>query len=283
MKIIFSRKGFDSASGGTPSPIWPDGRMLSLPIPDNQSPIRYHDIKWHEYDLGKIVSELTGERIRSSYFAHLDPDIRRESLPRVKDWRPLFGQTGSAQSHLRNCGVQPDDVFLFFGLFRGVLFRDEKLKWNPSSVQRHVIWGWLQVGEVLEVDTCNRGRHKWASYHPHFHRAHDTNNTLYVARTNLSLPNETNRQMGAGAFENFSAALQLTAPGAASASVWELPKWFYPKEGRRPLTYHGDLSRWKIANSTVKLNVVARGQEFVLDCAEYPEALVWAQELLTRH
>ena len=31
MKIILSRKGFDSANGGGPSPIFPDGRLLSLP------------------------------------------------------------------------------------------------------------------------------------------------------------------------------------------------------------------------------------------------------------
>ena len=35
MKLIFSRKGFDSSAGGIPSPILPDGRMISLPIPAN--------------------------------------------------------------------------------------------------------------------------------------------------------------------------------------------------------------------------------------------------------
>jgi hypothetical protein len=33
MKVILSRKGFDSASGGMPSPILPDGTLISLPIP----------------------------------------------------------------------------------------------------------------------------------------------------------------------------------------------------------------------------------------------------------
>ncbi len=33
MKVVLSRKGFDSANGGIPSPIMPDGTMLSLPIP----------------------------------------------------------------------------------------------------------------------------------------------------------------------------------------------------------------------------------------------------------
>jgi hypothetical protein len=33
MKVILSRKGFDSGYGGIPSPVLPDGTMLSLPIP----------------------------------------------------------------------------------------------------------------------------------------------------------------------------------------------------------------------------------------------------------
>jgi len=33
MKVILSRKGFDSGYGGFPSPVLPDGTMLSLPIP----------------------------------------------------------------------------------------------------------------------------------------------------------------------------------------------------------------------------------------------------------
>ena len=37
MKLILSRKGFDSANGGCPSPIL-DGRLCSLPIPDAGAP-----------------------------------------------------------------------------------------------------------------------------------------------------------------------------------------------------------------------------------------------------
>ncbi len=32
-RVILSRKGVDSAAGGRPSPILPDGRLFSLPIP----------------------------------------------------------------------------------------------------------------------------------------------------------------------------------------------------------------------------------------------------------
>lgn len=37
VKFILSRKGFDSGSGGRPSPILPDGTMLSRPIPEQDS------------------------------------------------------------------------------------------------------------------------------------------------------------------------------------------------------------------------------------------------------
>jgi len=47
VKIILSRKGFDSAAGGVPSPILPDGSLVSLPIPDKASKIAYQDIAAH--------------------------------------------------------------------------------------------------------------------------------------------------------------------------------------------------------------------------------------------
>ena len=35
MKIILSRKGFGASYGGKLSPIFPDGTLYSLPIPDD--------------------------------------------------------------------------------------------------------------------------------------------------------------------------------------------------------------------------------------------------------
>jgi len=77
--------------------MFPDGRLLSLPIPDRRSTICYKDIRWHEYNLGTIVSELTRGRIRTTQRAHLDPDLYRKSLLRHRGWKPIFGQTGSAR------------------------------------------------------------------------------------------------------------------------------------------------------------------------------------------
>jgi hypothetical protein len=281
MKIIFSRKGFDSSSGGAPSPIFPDGRILSLPIPDKQSPICYNDIRWDEYSLGTIVSQLTNGKIRGSYRAHLDPDLRREGMPRFGNWKPVLGQTGAAQSHLRNYSINTGDVFLFFGLFQEVHLKGEMIVWNKQSMPRHILWGWLQVGEVIQVDRCNKTEYGWAGYHPHFHRTSEKNNTLYIAQQYLSLPgNAIAIQSGAGVFQRYTRALQLTAPSATRTTEWELPTWIFPKNGRLPLSYHKNMTRWQTLGQTSRLKVVSRGQEFVLDCSYYPEAIEWLYQVI---
>lgn len=281
MKLIFSRKGFDSYSGGKPSPILPDGRMVSLPIPDKQSPIRYADISWHEYNLGSLVSDLTDGRIPGTYRAHLDPDLYRDSIPRLPKWAPIFGQTGSAQGHLRKNRVEGGDIFLFFGLFRHVVHTFGRFEWNIGSPLRHVLWGWLQIGEILVVDTCDVASYKWAEYHPHFHRGSETNNTVYIARKYLKLPGIDDGELaGAGVFPCFLEQLQLTAPSTTTPSLWELPEWFYPRNGEFPLTYHGDLTRWHKFECGTRLKTVYRGQEFILNCEEYPEAIEWLKMLL---
>ena len=56
MKVILSRKGFDSSYGGTASPILPDGTLLSLPIPSKAETVKY--ITPYAYaDAAKILPE----------------------------------------------------------------------------------------------------------------------------------------------------------------------------------------------------------------------------------
>jgi len=256
-------------------------RMVSLPIPDKQSPICYKDICWQEYTLGSLVSDLTEERIRSSHFAHLDPDINSESLQRASEWRPLFGQTGAAQGHLKKNDVKSGDIFLFFGLFQKVIQLSGKLVWNARSPRQHILWGWLQIDEALKVDECNPSGYEWAKYHPHFHRNPDPNNTVYVARWRLSLPTVFPEGLtGAGIFSRFSEQLMLTDPDAKSPTQWKLPRWFYPRDGQFPLTYHSNLDRWQRTQDNVRLKTVARGQEFILNTEEFPESIEWLKNLL---
>ncbi len=281
MKIIFSRKGFDSSYGGVPSPIFPDNRMVSLPIPDKDSPIEYEDIKWQEFNLGYVVSQLTQNHIPSYYRAHLDPDLNADSIPRSAEWRPVFGQMGQAQSHLRNCNIQPGDIFLFFGLFRRINLYSDKIVWDKKSRPIYVLWGWLQIDEILEVNKNISNKYHWLEYHPHFHKKTKSFNTIYIARKYLSLPNlEDKKFPGAGTFLYFSERLMLSDPSAEIPSIWRLPSWFYPREDKFPLTYHRKLSCWQKTEGGTRLKVVNRGQEFILNTDDFPEAIEWAKKIL---
>lgn len=278
MRIIFSRKGFDSSSGGCPSPVLPDGRLLPLPIPDARSTIRYRDLQMEGVNAGRLVSQLTRSRVKSSRGAHLDPDLLKGHLPRLAGWRPLLGQTGSAQGHLSKQGVQPGDLFLFFGLFREAEIYQRRWRFIPGTTARHLLWGWLQIDEIVHVDSLIPGEQPWLNYHPHLHGQPDSNNTLYLARQSLSLPGLKHID-GSGVFRQFDSRLQLTQPGSDKPSVWQLPAWFYPGD-RPPLSYHHRAERWQINRSDCLLNAVARGQEFVLQADHYPQSAAWLSQLL---
>jgi Nucleotide modification associated domain 3 len=277
MRIVLSRKGFDSGSGGCPSPIFPDGSMLALPIPDRRSTVRYCDIAWNGRNVGEIVERLTRGKHKASHGAHLDPDLRQEARPRVEAWRPMLGQVAAAQGHLRNRGVGVADLFLFWGLFREV---DAALRWRGPP--RHILWGWLHVGAVVNVaqsigSAAVKREWRWAAEHPHVAAPRGPTNTLYVASDRLVLGGLTGA--AAGVFEHHHSTLELTAPGAEATSVWSLPALFEP-QGRPALSYHDAPDRWSRDGSRVFLRAASRGQEFVLDAANYPGAVEWAATVI---
>lgn len=282
MKLILSRKGFDSAAGGVPSPILPDGRLIVLPIPDDHSHTTYGELAQDGEALAPLVSDLTRGRLTARDRVHLDPDLLEESLPRSPGWRPLFGQMGQAQGHLRNQGVGPGDLFLFFGLFREVAPGRDGWAFVRDARPRHVLWGWMQVERVLPLDGPLPAEMAWASGHPHCQRR-ASNNVLYLARRQLALDGLADTLPGAGVFSHDASSQRLTAPDAVKVSDWRLPSWWYPRRGRPPLSYHADPGRWRRKAEHTELRAVARGQEFVLDVAAYPEALPWAGELIRAH
>lgn len=277
MKIILSRKGFDSSAGGCPSPILPDGRLLTLPIPDSQSDIRYGDIDFGD-DYGALLSHLTRGRMNRASRAHLDPDLVPDHLQRQSGWKPVLGQSGAAQGHLRKQSVGEGDLFLYFALFRPVEKHQRRWRFVPGSRPRHILWGWMQIAEVLQVDEL-QSEHRWLSYHPHLQMSADPNNTLYIARETLSIG--LGEQLpGSGVFTHADPLLQLTAEESVNPSQWLLPAWFYPDQ-RPPLTYHQKMERWNLDGDRCLLQCAARGQEFVLDCDHYPESYGWIRNLIS--
>ena len=278
-RLILSRKGFDSGSGGCPSPIFSDGTMYSLPIPDESSHVTYGDLRHGGVDIGRLVADLTHKRVGPRHRAHLDPDISRGTYPRTEGWRPLFGTSRSAQGHLRSQGVGAGDVFLFFGLYQRVVRADGHWRFKRDAPKQHVLWGWLQIEDVHAVGDATKHALPWAAHHPHLSERYEhPGNTLYVASAALDLGNGPIAP-GAGVFPRFDERLVLTKP-EASVTQWRLPEWFYPDGDKAPLTYHGNRDRWQYDDNYACLQSVSRGQEFVLDLAGYPEALGWASALV---
>jgi len=58
MKVILSRKGFDAQFGGQPSPVLPDGTLLSLPIPRENDIVTYGDLFFNNQSYFDIIYEL---------------------------------------------------------------------------------------------------------------------------------------------------------------------------------------------------------------------------------
>lgn len=278
MKLILSRKAFDSGAGKVANPILDDGSMIPIPIPDKLSPIRYDEITVAGENLGTVAADLTRGKTRPDHFAHLDPDLIQSAYPREPGWRPLFGQADAAQSVLAREDVGPGDLFLFFGWFRRATRSAGRLRFVQGAPDLHVIWGWMQIDEVIAVDGSEHPQ--WMGYHPHMvDDSRGSNNTVYVAREKLALDGTALELPGAGSFTHYDDRLRLTKPGS-SRSTWALPTWFAPHASRPPLGYHGDEARWQMDGDQVQLRSAARGQEFVLDTAWYPEAISWVGKLL---
>jgi hypothetical protein len=190
MKIILSRKGFDSSNGGLPSPIMPDGTLLSMPIPSEDN-ARYDELTYNGTTYSEILHQLAPSKSFSQ--CHVDPDIRKECRrTSVEKWVPAFGQIGAAQGVLTNANVGVGDIFLFFGWFR----RTELFNGQYRFVRRkkgdfydfsdlHVIYGYMQIGEII----TDRERIASFSWHPHSaeSRIHHSSNALYIPTDTLSI------------------------------------------------------------------------------------------------
>lgn len=284
MKLVISRKGFDSGTGGCPSPILPGGRMFSLPIPGG-SQQRYEQIQTPVGPMSSLVEDLTRGKMRGNAIAHLDPDLSEGSLPRRAGWRPSLGQTGIAQSHLAAKGVGVGDLFLFFGWFRPVEEVGQGWRFIPGARDEHVMFGYMQVGEILQLGSRPSSREvlrerPWLEGHPHLVGERDANNTVYIASNRLVVDGLDTGLPGGGAFEHYDPCRVLTAP-EGSKSLWKVPSFLVPSPDRAPLSYHGAPDRWSIGpDGSPRLQTVAKGQEFVIDTQGLDGVSEWIHSLL---
>lgn len=282
MKVILSRKGFDSAAGGHPSPHFvSDGRLLSLPIPEDKrlggsclgSTPTYSSLRFDGESSYLAIMEKLGLSGFASRRAHLDPDINAAVIDRSKGWRGLFGQCSSAQAHLSNKGVSCGDLFLFFGWYRDVEQTDRGYRYLGGT-DKHIIWGYLQVGEIESIK-AGKQYESWKEKHPHYLDRDRHQNTAYIASDRLSFDPT---MPGCGVF-SYDASRVLTCPEAGKRSVWRLPECFHPEHGTR-VSYHENTKLWSLRDDGhCTLHSVGRGQEFVIEGND-DAILDWVRGLL---
>lgn len=242
MKIVLSRKGLVSTSGGAPSPIIDDA-PYSLPIPTGKYPSvsNYGDLGLGDA-LSKVNSKLTAGDL-----CHEDPMFW--------DDRCAFGQTSAAQSLLKNNKVGVGDVFLFFGLFA-----------EGGRDPHHRIFGYLNVEKVLKVGSQPSGYEVEGTPRQHPHtiakwgsgEKWDDNNTIYLGQ-------------GAKAKKGHK-DLRLTKEGGPT-SLWVVPEWLRQTK----LTYHKQPWRW-LEDGT--LRSASPGHEFVTDIGDLPKLKIWLDEVI---
>lgn len=276
MKVILSRKGFDSTYGGYSSLILPNGQMVSLPIPSSKDKFAYSDIwlngdtTYMEY-MKKISDKIRDKKaitLDEKTKCHLDPDLNRYVIKnRVPEWRGCFGQVGAAQAVLDNRHVDAGDLFLFFGWFNTVSEENGVLSFARGE-GFHAIYGYLQVDKKYYTST-DMVMPEWTKYHPHMSDKYriKPNNCIYVAKENASW---NQKIPGYGCF-SFDEKLRLSKNGM-SRSKWNLPDFFHGLD----IAYHS-INSWK-ENYFQSAYI---GQEFVIE--ENDTVTQWAIELINKH
>ena len=274
-KLILSRKGLDSSSGGYPSPILGE-KLLSIPIPQTQKGIPYNRVQTPAKRSVKKLGKELGMMLTSS--CHFDPDLTYGSLKARPDgWKPCFGQHGAALTHLMNHEVGVGDIFLFYGWFRQAEKVDRTWSFVKKSPEQHIIYGFLEVGEIIRQPHTH-SIPQWLAYHPHVKLAevYGNLNTIFIAKDTSSL---VTGLPGAGTFD-LHAARVLTSSRASTRSLWELPDCFFDSQDHCLLSYHQNRKgkrhpsreRWRLVQN------VARGQEFVVE--QTPSITAWIQAVM---
>ncbi len=170
-----------------------------------------------------MLSKL-GKRVPNGRsLVHLDPDIRPHLRKdgRVSDKGSFFGQVGAPYGELRNAGVSPGDLFLFFGLFQPVRPRanSKQDRWEFYGRKKHIIWGWQQIDTIINLK-CEAPP-QGAIHHPHViyrtqYESDGHENVLYVGKEKLTFLN----LYGADTFNTCQQPLVLTSECPDCRSDW---------------------------------------------------------------
>ena len=296
MKIILSKKGFDNTYGKVPSPVFDkEGtKFISMPIPAVNAcdEIMYSKIEYYNHNLGNLIKKLggkeqgeNGQPLEANSLCHFDPQLVKNANETNENWKPLFGQAGSAQGQLSQQGIKASDLFLFYGRFQRVNEKTEYIG-KPFSA----IYGWLRVEKCIDLVKDDAGKYltkedkdkigednPCITKHPHFDwhpKTKNENNAIYTAQDaglfdRLYILTEANVETNIENrnIENIKFSDAITD--------WILPKCLSPlndvnvtlSSNAIDATYNkGAAKRWKENNDeTCKLRAYGRNQEFILN------------------
>lgn len=312
MKVILSRKGFDSSYGGYPSIILPSGKMISFPIPEKKyrNNIKEQIIKYHltENELKNILDLFGDQKIKmpserqeldpKKCIFHLDPsiqniDITMKYIDKNKKEKQLkfneqelgaLGQSGAAAGHLVNNEISPKDLtkdnpalFLFFGLFRNM---DEEL--NPIGKPFHAIWGYLIAHAAIDIsnkpDVQIPVELEKLEPHPHF-----INRETYEKRNIIFYGDNC----GTFKFDvKHKKYLQLTKIGSDNFTNWKIQNLWKKMDLNKDkitMTYNNDKIKKQLDKYSdcdeIEFTAASRGQEFVIKNANPQELKKWLKNL----
>ena len=262
--LVISRKGFDATSGGCASPIFANGDIFSVPIPQKkQSPSRYRELQFNGLSGRKILNLIGAKSISGHDFYHNDPLLYGQ--------KGIFGQAGGSQGELDNCGIGRGDLFLFFGWFK---------EYHQRGPDIHHLFGWLQVEKIIKgnIEILNFLSKNGLS-HPHGTKdvTQFKNNTIYIASKNLTFSDSVRDLMGHGTFKKTARNLILTEKGK-TRSRWHFPKKYFSNTKN---LFRNRL-KWKDEEKCL-VNCIGIGQEFILNAHENPSIIDWASYLLNNY
>lgn len=262
MKIILSRKGMDSTFGNLSNLVFThdnESEYIILPIPSLLDKATYDDLRITQYRsfLQKLYNTPKFSCLSGKH-CHCDPNLT--NFYNEKEFLGSVGQCEISQSHLANQNIKKNDIFIFWGLFREA--KIDKNQLDIAKKQQHIMYGYLQIGDIIETYKLNDDKRK--SYEqqypflinqPHWNKdkyKDIKNNTIYIARETCSFDKHI---AGYGMFE-VNQKLTLTAPDSNIPSLWELPKAWE----KQKLTYHNES-----CYQNEYLRARSRGQEFIFE------------------
>lgn len=252
-----------------------------MPIPESGSGITYAKLQTANGEsffeaVKPYYSHIYADKIKKEFQpdiqCHPDPDIT--NYFGEDNFRGSFGQVNQALAHLMNQGrgITCDDIFLFYGYYNEV--KDGKL---PKSSGKHVIFGYLQVGLVIQANAFSGDSratleqdYPFLKNQPHWRSDYAKNNLIFIARNKLSFAKDL---PGWGVFQ-YDKELDLTQPNSTKLRDWCVPSL-------AGLSISGNGAGAKFNDDGSFAVKASYGQEFIIQESE--KASTWAKNLIKNH